>query len=72
VVDYVRKPIKKERLIQAFEKAKETDQTTQRKILSSGIPTSGKPLFLRNRSLTSKLRKSTAGILSSMTEPPLF
>lgn len=31
VVDYVRKPIKKERLIQAFEKARELVQNTQKK-----------------------------------------
>jgi two-component SAPR family response regulator len=44
VVDYVRKPIKKERLIQAFEKAKE-QIVPLRKPLSNGIPTSVKPLF---------------------------
>jgi DNA-binding LytR/AlgR family response regulator len=62
VVDYVRKPIKKERLIQAFEKAKEQIKMLLKKILSNGIPTSVKPLFLRNRLPTSKLQKSTAGI----------
>jgi two-component SAPR family response regulator len=31
VVDYVRKPIKKERLVQAFEKAKELIKTSQKK-----------------------------------------
>jgi YesN/AraC family two-component response regulator len=62
VVDYVRKPIKKERLIQAFEKAKEQIVTVQKKPLSNGIPTSVKPLFLRSRLSTSKLQKLTAGI----------
>jgi hypothetical protein len=61
VVDYVRKPIKRTS-DSGFEKAKEQIVTVQKKPLSNGIPTSVKPLFLRNRLSTSKLQKLTAGI----------
>ncbi|WP_336687128.1 response regulator transcription factor [Chryseobacterium bernardetii] len=46
VVDYVRKPIKKERLIQAFEKAKEQISTTQRKPFIEWNSNIGKTVIL--------------------------
>ncbi len=46
MVDYVRKPIKKERLIQAFEKAKEQISTTQRKPFIEWNSNIGKTVIL--------------------------
>jgi len=45
VVDYVRKPIKKERLIQAFEKAKQLVQTAQKKDLIEWNTNIGKTII---------------------------
>lgn len=45
VVDYVRKPIKKERLIQAFEKAKEQIVTVQKKIFIEWNTNIGKTII---------------------------
>ncbi|ROI03835.1 DNA-binding response regulator [Chryseobacterium sp. G0240] len=46
VVDYVRKPIKKERLIQAFEKAKEQISTSQKKAFIEWNTNIGKTVIL--------------------------
>ncbi|AZA93115.1 Probable transcriptional regulatory protein YehT [Chryseobacterium nakagawai] len=46
VVDYVRKPIKKERLIQAFEKAKEQISTPQKKAFIEWNSNIGKTVIL--------------------------
>ncbi|WP_347218828.1 response regulator transcription factor [Chryseobacterium sp.] len=46
VVDYVRKPIKKERLIQAFEKAKEQINTIQKKTFIEWNSNIGKTVIL--------------------------
>ncbi|WP_312902587.1 LytR/AlgR family response regulator transcription factor [Chryseobacterium taichungense] len=49
VVDYVRKPIKKERLIQAFEKAKELIQNSQKKSLIEWNTNIGKTVIFTDQ-----------------------